>query len=136
MAFTGEALLEQTLFDHLATLTTTPATGVAWPGVDYDGASKPYLEVTHLPNTARKETLGPSKDLPGFLIVTAVFDEGEGTLITRNVCAQIIAHFPTTLTLFTDDYRIRFTQPASAGRAIVDGGEVRIPVSIPYLANE
>ncbi|MBV6657195.1 MAG: hypothetical protein KI785_05435 [Devosiaceae bacterium] len=134
MAFTGEALLEQALFDHLATLTTTPATAFAWPSVDFDGTARPYLQVNHLPNTARQNTFSPSKDLPGFLIVTAVFAAGEGTLTTRNVCTQIIDHFPTTLRLFTAEHRIQITDPPTAGRALVDGPEVRIPVSIPYLA--
>lgn len=135
MAFVKEALLQQALFTHLATLTTTPATTIVYPSDPDTGPSRPYLQVDHLPNTARQETLDPSTDLPGFLIVTVVSDEGVGTLQAQNIGAQVAAHFPTTLRLFTDDYRIRFTQPATVGQSRLDDGELRTNVSIPYLAN-
>lgn len=142
MALQGEALLSDTLSRHLATLTTNPATVFAWEGMAFDatdGANRPYLQVSHVPNTTRSETFGPSKDLPGFLIVTVVGSvfksQGDLTIFDlRNIAAQVIAHFPTTLTLHTTDFRIGFIQPASMSAAFLDGNDVRVPVNIPYLA--
>lgn len=135
MALTGEALLEDTLFRHLATLVTVPTTAFSWPNIENDGLT-PRLEVQHLPNTSRGNLLDDSKDLVGFLTVTVVHNRGIGSTPLTDIATQIINHFPQTLTLFTTDYRIRFTQPASYSQIIPDGAETRLTVSIPYIAND
>lgn len=134
MALSGEAALQNKLLEHLATLTTDPVTTFAWPNVAHNGAI-PRLEVQHLPNTSRAATLGGAKDLPGFLVVTVVTQEGAGVINASDLAQQVIAHFEG-VTLHTDDYRIRFIQPGSVSQSLPDGGELRTPVSIPYIAND
>lgn len=132
MALTGDALLENKLFEHLATLAITPATVFAWPGLGDEG-TKPRVEVAHAPNTAQASTLAHGKDNPGFLVLTVVYEEGFGTIKPREIASQIVAHFED-LTLHTDEHRIRFIQPATTGQPIPDGSEIRLPVTVPYLA--
>lgn len=132
MALTGDALLEDALFRHLATLTITPATVFAWPGRPEVG-TKPRVEVAHAPNTAQASDLQDGKDNPGFLVLTVVYEEGFGTIKPREIASQIADHFEG-LTLHTTEHRIRFIQPATTGQAFPDGSEIRLPVTVPYLA--
>lgn len=134
MALSGEALLQDRLFRHLATLVTVPATTFAWPNIAHNG-SVPRLEVQHVPNTARSSLLNNSKDLQGFVIVSVITDQGVGTTDAHDIATQVVDHFKG-LTLHTDDYRIRFIQPGSISQSLPDGAELRTPVSIPYLAND
>lgn len=135
MALTGEALLEDALFRHLSTLVTDPATTFAWPNLSHNG-DVPRLEVDHAPNTTQSGTLEGAKNLQGFLAVTVVTAEGQGTLIGKDIATQVVNHFPGNLKIHTDDYVVRFNQPPSISQKIIDGAEVRFPVAIPYNAND
>ena len=142
MALQGEALLSDALSRHLATLTTDPTTAIAWDGMPFDpneDGNRPYLEVKHLPNTTQSNTLDETKDLPGILAVTVVGSvwKRSGDLTPfdlRNIAAQVVAHFPTTLKLFTTEHRIEFRQPGSLQSDFPDGNDWRVPINIPYLA--
>lgn len=133
MALSGEALIEDGLFRHIATLTTTPATTLAWPNKKH-GNGKPRIEVSHAPNTTRGATLKGGKEYTGFLIATVVIKEGQGTTKGSDIASQVISHFVDTI--HTTEQRIRFVQPASVAQPIMDGSDVRFPISIPYIATE
>lgn len=131
MALTGDALLADALFRHLNTLTTVPATSIAWPGVS-DNGQTPRLEVQFVPNTKQASTIDAGEDSPGFLVVTVVTSEGRGTIEALNIASQVSSHFGETI--HTSEHRVRFVQPPSTAQPIPDGAEIRVPVSIPYLA--
>lgn len=142
MALTGNALIADALFRHLATLTTSPATVVAWPGNSFDGtdaSNRPYLQPQFVPNTTRENTFDTIKDFQGFLSVTVIGDKvytsgGVHLMTLQNMASQVVAHFPTTLKLYTTEHVISFRQPGSVSQALPDGSDWRVPVSIPYYA--
>ena len=132
MAVTGFALIEDTLFSHLATLTTTPATTFAWPNRSHSG-SVPRIEVQHVANNAFGSTLDHGIDQPGLLVLTAVVETGTGTGVLTDLAAQIIAHFDREQ--FVDaEWRIRISNAPSPSQPIPDGGETRLPVTVAYIA--
>lgn len=133
MATGQEAVIADLLFARLAALITTPATEVALPNADFSG-SKPYLDVSHLPNRSTGQLLDATKDLQGFLQVTVVHENGYGLIDPYEIASQVIAHFPVTLVLGTT-VRVRFVQPGFVGPPIQEGQEFRVPVSIPYRAS-
>lgn len=133
MATGTEAKIAAALFDRLLTLTTSPVTSIAWPNVDFNG-SPPYLEVSHLPNRSEGPLLDTTKDLRGFLQVTVVYAVGVGIIDPMEIASQVIAHFPVTLRTGSSPL-VTFPQPAFSGPPFQDGNEIRVPVSIPYLAS-
>lgn len=143
MALQGEALLSDALSRHLATLVTDPTTVIAWDGMPFDPneeGNRPYLQVKHLPNTTQSNVLGDEKDYQGILAITVVGSawKGAGDLTPfdlRNIAAQVVAHFPKTLHLHTAEHLIRFIQPGSIQSDFADGSDWRVPINIPYLAN-
>lgn len=131
MALSGDALLADALFRHLSTLTTNPATSIAWPGLS-DGGDAPRLEVQFVPNTKQAADLEISVDSPGFLVVTVVVAEGKGIIEATNIASQVADHFGDTI--HTTEHRIRFVNPPSTSQPLPDGSEIRVPVSIPFIA--
>lgn len=132
MALTGDALIADALMRHLSTLTTDPVTTIAWHGIPHPGTT-PRIEAEFVPNTKTAPTVDGGPDSPGFLVATVVIAEGQGVIVGTNIAAQIAGHFGASL--HTTEHRIRFVNPASVSQPFVDGAEVRIPVSIPYLAS-
>lgn len=133
MAIVNEAELQDALFARAATLTTTPATTLAWPNVNASNAI-PRIEIAHLPNTTFEYDIDGSVDLQGFLQLTVVTSEGTGVLVASDIAQQVLAHFHQ-VTLHTTNYRIMLNQRGSVSQSLPDNGELRTPVSIPYKAN-
>jgi hypothetical protein len=133
MAIVNEAELQDVLFARAATLTTTPATTLAWPNVNASNVV-PRIEIVHLPNTTFEYDIAGSVDLQGFLQLTVVTAEGTGVLGASDIAQQVLAHFHQQ-TLYTTNYRIMLNQRGSVSQSIPDNGELRTPVSIPYKAN-
>lgn len=132
MAVTGFALIEDTLFSHLATLTTSPVTTFAWPNRPHSG-NVPRIEVQHVANNAFGGSIDRGTDQPGLLVLTAVVESGTGTGVLTDLAAQIIAHFDRRQ-FVNSEWRIRITNTPSPSQPIPDGGETRLPVTVAYIA--
>lgn len=133
MATGDEAKIADTLFAKLAGLTTSPATTVAWANTNFSG-DVPYLEALHLPNKTQGELLGTTKDFRGIFQITVVDAVGIGIIKPSELASQVIAHFPVTLRLGTSPL-ITFPEPGYVNPSFVLGNEIRLPVTIPYLAS-
>lgn len=137
MATGKEVQVVDALFSHLSGLTTTPATTIIWHGRRAVNPVFPYLEVMHLPNRTFSPTFGAARDLRGLLQVTVVYEAkgaGPGILAPGEIASQIVTRFAKNTDIW-GDVKVSIPNWPSVAPAILEGDEIRIPVTIPYLSS-
>ena len=131
MATTDEVDVRTVLFDHLAGLTTTPATHIAWPNTSFAPSEYPYLRVNLIPTRAGRVTeSGDMKRHSGILQVSIVEERGSGLHRTARIAGQIIDHFKQGVSIFHGSITrcIQITEPPFDAAPFDDENETITPV--------
>lgn len=105
---------------------------VAWPNVDYDGKTKPYLRVSVLPAPTMALGVTTSDIHHGLYQVDVVVTAGDGALQPASLEDAVIAAFPRNRQIIENTTKIRFTKTGYAGPSMQSGSEFFTPLSIPY----
>lgn len=137
MATGKEVQVVDALFSHLSGLTTTPATTIVWQGRRKVNPVRPYLEVMHLPNKTGSPTFDGTRDLRGLLQVTVIYasaGDGPGILAPGEIASQIVTRFAKNTDIW-GDVKVTIPNWPSVAPPIIEGDEIRIPVTIPYLSS-
>jgi len=135
MATDDEYKVTKALFDHLAGLTTSPATETSWPNVNFEPTAYPYKRANVIPTRpGRASESGDLKRHVGIFQVDVVSRKGDGVMTSHEIAGQIIDRFKQGAPIFTADnsHCIQITEPPFVTAPIVDEGEVILPVQIQY----
>ena len=123
------------LLARCATLSVgSPALPIAYPEAA-ETFSPPsdgkYLEVSYFSNRPAWEGLASGRMDQGLLQVTVVWPKNKGIVAPSRHASEVMAHFPKGLAL-ADGVRVS-GQPYAAS-PLTDTSDVRIPVTIPWVA--
>lgn len=135
MATDDEYKVTKALFDHLSSLTTVPATEIAWPNVNFEPSTYPYLRVNVIPTRPGRTTeSGDMKRHVGIFQVSVMARKGAGEMAARKIAGQVIDRFKQSTTLFTtgNSQCVQITEPPHEGGAIEGDSEIMLPVQIYY----
>lgn len=134
MATGIEAIIEDALATHLATLTLSPAMPIAWPNVDYQPTSSGYLHVQHFPVDTNQSTLGTTgkNRISGIYQVSVMWPKGEGGVQPKERAALVAGHFKRGTVITQDGLNIRINKPPHVVAAIEEKKFLQVPVSISY----
>jgi len=123
------------LLARCATLSVgSPALPIAYPepketfAPPSDGK---YLEVAYFSNRPAWEGLSEGRMDQGLLQVTVVWPKNKGIVAPVRQAAEVMAHFPKGLPLANG---VRVSGQPYAASPLIDTSDVRIPVTIPWIA--
>ncbi len=137
MQVTVEGKIYEALFNHLATLTLSPALPIAEQGVEFEppeGGN--YLSVAYLPNTTDRlfiANLGKHRH-KGILQVSVMWQKQESEIFPREVAGMIANHFNDDTRLPFDGGEVRFEKRPDVAPMLQEGNVSMIPVSINYYS--
>lgn len=137
MTVTGrEAQITDALFARVKTLVVgSPALPIAWPEVAFSPpASGKYLRIDDFPNRPAWEGISSGRLDQGLLQIMVVWPKNQGLIAPRQIAAQVIAHFPKGLAMFSGSTRVRVSREAWASSDLKDDKSVLIPITIPWTA--
>lgn len=135
----AELKILQALETRLAAYAADASLPVAFAGVRFerDPSSKSYLESQMLPASTLNPTLGDGfHRRPGLFQVTIVTESGNGLREALTIAGEVLDTFKRGLTLYHDsEVRVMVDETPSIGPVIPDGAELRLPITISYLAD-
>lgn len=126
------------LLTRVSTLSTgSPTLPVAYPE-DAGGFTPPtsgkYLDVAFFANRPRWEGLGDGRIDQGILQVTVVWPKSAGLIAPGQIADLIIAHFAAGTTMQSGTANVKVSGQPYAASPLSEATELRIPVSIPWVA--
>lgn len=138
MATSERGKILEALFNHLSGLTTTPATQIVWQGRRSHTPLPPYLEVQHLSGRTGSPTLADTRDIRGMMQVTLVYastGEGPGIIKPTDLVDQVTQRFAKNTEIWAGSIKVSIPKWPSDASPIIEGDQIRIPVTIEYLAS-
>jgi hypothetical protein len=137
MTATGQAAqIMEALFARCATLAVgSPAMPVTYPEVAFTPpASGKYLQADFFANRPAWEGLGSGKLAQGLLQITIIWPRGQGIIQAGQDAQAVIDHFAKGLNLFNGGVKVSINQEPWAASPITDGTDLRLPITIPWVA--
>lgn len=134
-ASTTEGRIADALCGHLAALVLSPVLPVAYPDVAF---TKPetgaWLEamIFDVPTEAFAIANDGTNIHSGLMQITVCAPEGIGSVNSRDIAGQIIAHFARGTRVKAGSITVRIDKPGSIGPLIPDQPYTRTPVTIRF----
>lgn len=124
---------------HLLNMDDIDPALIAWPGKDFDPPSSatPHLdcwfEMNHFPNEPNDPHWGndAEQEYIGFFQVQVFFRPGNGIMLGKDQAELIQAHFKKG----TELGPVKVSKKPWMSPHVVDGANLYIPVTIPYLGS-
>jgi hypothetical protein len=133
---TPEAAIPRLLMDRMAALPGhSPAIPVAYPGIAFSpSVGQEYIELRHLPNETTSPSVGSdSRFYRGLFQATVCFPEGEiGLRPAYDLAGEIVDHYKKGTKLDGFGVRVEIYRTPWPAAHLVEGGWLRVPVTIPY----
>lgn len=130
-----DAITEEALNAHLATLATAQALPVAWANVPFTPtANKGYFRPSLLTARTVQASLGSGGDNrhSGIYQVSVFWPENKAGIPARSMAGVIAEHFKLGTRLTRGGIIVRINAPPWGDAAQQEAGWYHVPVSIPY----
>lgn len=137
MSTTPEAIIQDLLLGHLATLVLSPAWPVDFPDTDFKPPSHGrWLEARLLRNTNGNLFLGNDDEARhlGLLQVAVMSPLKRGSPFALDIAGSVVAHFAKGTRLFAETFAVRVYEKPSVAQTFRDGAHLRTPVTVRWQA--
>ncbi|MGA0564170.1 phage tail terminator-like protein [Ancylobacter sp. VNQ12] len=135
MSTAPEAIIQDLLFGHLATLTPSPAWPVDFPDTEFSPPSDGrWLEARLIRNANGNLFLANDDETRhlGLLQVSVMSPIKRGSPFAMEIAGAVVDHFSKGTRLFAGTFAVRVYEKPSVAQTYRDGAYLRTPVTVRW----